>query len=111
MKVKKFKNTKILDKDAKCNFVTEIDFNEDTKAPINFCLLLVFHQNETVYEIIKYDGSHGFCHVHKYFEKLNVEGEECLPTQINAKSILIFKKDIQDNWEDYVTKYRRKWKI
>ena len=111
MKIIKFKRDKVLDSNAQCNIVTEIDFDTVTKKPINFCLILIYHKEETIYEIIKYDGSHKICHVHKYFNELNSKGEDCLPSQINNISIIAFKQDILDNWRNYLSKYKKKWKI
>ncbi len=111
MKIVKFKKNKILDESAKCTLVTEIDFDEDSKKPINFCVLLLFQSGEIIYEIIKYDGTHRSCHVHKYYEKLNSIGESCLPSQINSKSITCFKDDVKANWKSYVAAYRKKLKI
>jgi hypothetical protein len=111
MRIKKFSNSKILDEDAQCSLVTEIDFDIDNKIPIDFCFLLLFYKGEKVYEVIKYDGAHGKCHVHKYFEKKNSEGEECLPSQIDNKALITFKTDISDNWEEYINKYKKKWKL
>jgi hypothetical protein len=106
MKIVKFKKTKILDKDAKCVFKSEIDFDSEKKKIINFCLILVFHEGEEIHEIIKYDGSHGYCHVHKYYEKMGAKGEKCYPSQIDSKSIIVYKKDIFEKWEKYIEKYR-----
>ena len=111
MQIKKFSNVKVLDKDSRCSFVTEIDFNIEKRTPLNFCFLLLFYKGETVYEVIKYDGSHGKCHVHKYFEKKNSKGENCLPSQINNKSLIVFKNDILENWKEYIARYRKKWKV
>lgn len=111
MKIIKFKKSKILDEKATCFLKSEIDFNIETKEVINFCLILLFQKEEKIYEIIKYDGSHGFCHTHKYYEKLNAFGKKCYPSQINPKSILIHKKDITQNWKEYLKKYKKKWNI
>jgi hypothetical protein len=111
MNLKKFTNVKVLDEDATCSLVTEIDFDVDKRVPIDFCFLLLFYKEEKVYEIIKYDGAHGTCHVHRYFEKKDSVGESCLPSQINSKSLLVFKKDLLDNWHDYVGSYRKKWGV
>jgi hypothetical protein len=107
----KFKKKKSLGIHPKCFLISEIDFELNQKKPINFCLLLIFYKKEKVYEVIKYDGKHGICHVHNYFEKMNIKGKNCLPSEINSKSIRIFKKDILDNWKEYLTKYRKKHKI
>jgi hypothetical protein len=110
-KIIKFKKKKILSIDPTCFLITEVNFDMILKKPIDFCVLLVFYENESIYEIIKFDGKHGFCHVHKYFEKLNVSGLKCLPSEINSDSIRYYKKDILDNWKEYLKKYRLKHKI
>ena len=104
-------NVKVLDEDSRCSFVTEIDFDLDKKIPIDFCFILLFYKDEMVYEVIKYDGAHGFCHVHKYFENKKPKGEACLPSQINNKSLIEFKKDILKNWNYYLERYHKKWKV
>lgn len=111
MKIEKYKKTKVLDKNACCFLVTEIDFDLETKKVVNFCLVLLFHKDETIYEIIKYDGTHGICHVHKYYEKRFAKGETCLPSQINTKSIIYYKEDILKNYQIYLKQYKSKWKI
>ena len=111
MNIKKFTNVKVLDEDSRCSFVTEIDFDVDKRIPIDFCFLLLFYKGETVHEVIKYDGAHGTCHVHKYFEKKESKGESCLPSQIDNKALILFKRDILENWSNYINQYKKKWKI
>ncbi|MDD4251154.1 MAG: hypothetical protein PHX27_03115 [Candidatus ainarchaeum sp.] len=106
-----FKKKKVLGVRPKCFLITEINFDVNNKKPIDFCILLIFYKKEKVYEIIKFDGKHSFCHVHKYFEQLNDKGQNCLPSQINSTSIQIFKTDVLSNWKEYLKQYRKKYKI
>lgn len=66
---------------------------------------MLFQKGEEIYEIIKYDGSPDHCHVHKYYEKLNIFKEKCYPTQIEPKSIITHKNDIIQNQKRYLKKY------
>ncbi len=102
---------KVLGIRPKCFLISDINFDVNQKKPVDFCLLLIFYKKEKVYEVIKYDGKHGVCHVHKYFEELNSLGKNCLPSEINSISIQFYKKDILNNWKEYLEKYRRKYKI
>ncbi len=109
MTIKKFKKSKVLDNNSNIILKTEIEFNTKTKTIINFSIILVLFEKNYYYEIIKYDASHKYCHVHKFYENINDQGKPILPSQISPKAISYFKNDVLKNWKDYSEKYKRKW--
>lgn len=109
MNIVKYKKSKILDTNSNIILKTEIEFDTNSKLIKNFSIVLVLFEKEEYYEIIKYDASHGFCHVHKFYENLIDPGEKVLPSQISPKCVILFKNDVQKNWREYASKYKRKW--
>ena len=88
--------------------VTTLDFVEETKKIHAFSVLLVSYYGENVYEIIKYDTAHGYCHVHRFYKILNHEGER-IDRGISAETFYQCRKDIKENWEKYKKAYFDKW--
>lgn len=89
--------------------VTNIDFDLDSKKIFSFSVIQIHVHGEHNLEIIKYDSSHNYCHVHKYYENLNDFGQKLLDNQVNEKSFVEFKNDIKQNYQEYLKKYFRKW--
>jgi hypothetical protein len=82
-------------------YIRSVDFDKDSKSIVSFCVLQL--------HIIKYDSSHGHCHVHKYYEELNDFGSPLLDNPVNDKSIQEFVNDIKQNWKVYLQRYCGKW--
>jgi hypothetical protein len=85
--------------------LTKTEFEEKTKKIISFCVLQVSLIENKTYEIIKFDTAHGFVHVHRFYQRLNHEGE-ALQKEISPQTLEECKKDIKDNWRKY-----RQWHL
>ena len=109
MNLVNFFGRKSLGTEGKDFFTTSIDFDLDTKKIVRFCVVQLHQHKEQLFEIVKYDSAHGFCHVHRYFSALDDKGQRLLDNQINEKSLLEFKNDVKQNWQEYKNIYLRKW--
>jgi hypothetical protein len=109
MNIRKFRRSRVLDEEGNVIFRAEIDFDEDKKVVVNYCILLILQKGQQIHIVVKYDAAHGSNHVHKYYERLDAPAEEVLPTDVSSKAALVFKKDIMENWKQYVERYSRKW--
>jgi hypothetical protein len=103
MKLVNFFRRRALGTEGKDFLTTSIDFDADTKRIVRFCVVQLHQYKEQLFEIVKYDSAHGFCHV------LDNKGQKLLDNQINEKSLLEFKNDIRQNWQEYRNIYLRKW--
>ncbi|MCX6800627.1 MAG: hypothetical protein NTZ73_00360 [Candidatus Diapherotrites archaeon] len=111
MGIKIFEKKEPLDGDLANFILTRIDFEEKTKTLKEFCIIQLHVSEEKQRQIIKYDTAHGHCHAHKYYENINHCGDILPDHRISQKSFNEFKKDVENKWEEYLQKYKRKWKI
>ena len=73
-----------------------------SKKLISFALIQIFKDNQKTIQVIKYDSSHRFVHLHKFFNKKEVVEIIDLPVSFETFSKL--EGDIKDNWFKY-----KKW--
>ena len=88
--------------------LTNVNFDQDSKQIMGFCVIQLHKVSDKNFEIIKYDTAHGQCHVHRYYEYLDHEGDLLLDNRICAASMREFKNDIKQNWQEYLCIYRNK---
>lgn len=75
MNIEIYRRRKKLGGSEKDILIRAVDFDLDSKSIISFCVLQLHIRDGHNYEVIKYDSSHGQCHVHKYYEELNDFGQ------------------------------------
>jgi hypothetical protein len=109
MNIETYYRRKKLNGSENNNYVRSVDFDKESKSIVSFCVLQLHIRDGQNYEIIKYDSSHGHCHVHKYYEELNDFGSPLLDNPVNDKSVQEFVNDIKQNWKEYLDRYCRKW--
>jgi len=104
LSIKIFKSNEQLGGSSADIIYTSIDFDEIKKEVISFCIIQ-FTIVKSKIQIIKYDSSHNYCHVHKYYSKDSPIQK--LDYLITPDTIRIFKKDIKCNWKKYKRGYMK----
>jgi hypothetical protein len=79
------------------------------KRLVSFKVLQIQYSGEEVHEILKYDTSHGYCHVHRYYKRLNASGEPLSGKEVSQASFEECRADIKKNWQKYKAWYLNKW--
>jgi len=77
----------------------DIEVNEIIKFSVNLSSII----KERAYSIVRYDNSHGFTHIDRYWDK----GKEIIKKGTMKQVIQMAKKDIVSNWEAYRRKVER----
>jgi len=106
-----FEKKKQLGNNLQDFIITSVDVKEDwkNKILISFCIIQMHYDGEKKYEILKYDSSHGFCHVHRYYRSLKPEREILAGKELCSKTFEELKKDIICNWMKYKRFYFEKY--
>lgn len=76
-----------------------IEANEIIKFSVNLSSIIM----EKAYSIIRYDNSHGFTHIDRYWDK----GKKKIENASMKQVIQIAKRDIVNNWEGYRKRVER----
>ena len=77
----------------------DIEVNEIIKFSVNLSSII----KERAYSIIRYDNSHGFTHIDRYWDKR----KKIIKKGTMEQVIQMAKKDIVGNWEAYRRKVER----
>ncbi|MDO8648095.1 MAG: hypothetical protein Q7R70_06845 [Candidatus Diapherotrites archaeon] len=109
MAIETFEKTSPLDGSLNDFLITRIEFNKKTKEILSFCVLQMHYSGEKTHEIIRFDTSHGFCHVHRFFEALNSKGIKLAGIACDQVGFNYCKNDVKSNWRNYKRRYIEKW--
>ncbi|MDD5148726.1 MAG: hypothetical protein PHH08_04650 [Candidatus ainarchaeum sp.] len=77
-----------------------VDFDNESKKVIGFCVAQVYVFGETEREVIRFDSAHDFVHVHRYYQRAKHEGE-ALQREISSETAKEFKRQILNDWQKY----------
>lgn len=103
-----FEKKKSLNNALQDFIITRIDFDDDSKEIVSFCVLQIYVESETAHEVIKFDTAHGFCHVHRFYWRLDHRGERLVGKDISQESFNECRDDIKENWKKYKQWYLAK---
>jgi hypothetical protein len=114
MTIKNFEKKKPLDSSLDDFIVTSLDLDDEKQGPdklISFCVSQIHNADDEVYEIIRFDCAHGYCHAHKFYRDLQHKGEKFGSGRITPENFHKCKEDIKDNWKRYKAFYVKKWLV
>ena len=80
------------------------DFDLTKKKFLSFSVCQVYLTNEISSVIVRYDSSHGYCHVHRFYKYLNPK-RESLHKPISSETFKECRLDILLNWASYKQQY------
>ena len=109
MPTETFSKRKPLGKSLKDFIITRIDFDRSQKKLVSFSVLQIHSPGKANYEVIKYDTTHGHCHVHRFYRTLDDKGEKLKGKSISQATFNECRQDLKENWEKYKRLYIDKW--
>lgn len=108
MQLRTFKKQKPLDDSLDDFIITVSDWDEESNKMVSFCVVQICYFGENTYEIVKFDSAHGHCHIHRYYRRLNDEGEP-IEKDNSPAAFDEFRNDVKENWRKYKRLYVEKW--
>lgn len=89
--------------------ITKVGFDRSQKKLVSFCVLQLHYSGENKHEIIRFDSAHGYCHVHRFYQRLDDEGKKIKGRTISQTTFDECRQDIKNNWTNYKKLYITKW--
>jgi hypothetical protein len=105
MQIVQFEKKKMLGNSTTDFLVRIFDFNTETKKVVSFCVVQICFVEGENHEIIKYDAAHGYCHVHKNYQRNSKKIETLFNKEICQETCKECAKDIETNWQKYKKHY------
>ncbi|HZX20434.1 MAG TPA: hypothetical protein VFF13_05455 [archaeon] len=109
MVIETYRKFKLLGDRVEDVLYTETRVYEDLRPSKleDFTIIQLWQTSTRTHEIVKYDASHGPCHVHKFYEGQAIQ-EDFRVKEVNWGSYQMAKNEVLEKWREFKDKYLKK---